>query len=388
MSHIQNLIKDARKGKTRFYLLFGGQGSGWLKELQGYYQNPHLKPSIDMCLDTIQEELPYLDLGVALPYGFDVRTWLMDPSTIPSRDYLFCSGVSVPMIFITQLACLWNLQHHGCNIEELLGYSHGISGQSQGLFTASFLSLSWSSPAYDKLLRQFTKYVLYLGARSQEVYPFLEATAAERERSAQVNDWRKQTPSPMVAVVTTHGNAIEQHLRRFNSKVTPDRYIYVSLRLSSDRLVLSSHRHSLIEFNSWYRPYFAEHGIKYVYLRTTCPFHSAFMQSIGPRVEADFARIRFGYPGSALRLPVYSFYDGRNLQEDEEISRKLYRDVLINPLEWRRALEPIQGDDAITHVIDFGPGTENQHISQQVLRDIGCNKPILSAQTLLSRGVR
>jgi malonyl CoA-acyl carrier protein transacylase len=382
MMLISELRERARNGDAHFYLLFGGQGIGWFKELKDYYREPDIRPLIDLCLDAIREELPYVESCVALSHGLAVESWLADESTVPSREYLSCSGVSGPMIFVTQLASLRNLVVHGFDVEELLLHTRGMTGQSQGLFTASLLSLSRTGSAYDEAVRQFAKYVFYLGVRSQEIYPFLESTDEERERSAKVNDWRNTRPSPMVAVVNAPYDELEQRIRRFNSKVAQTENIHVSLRFSRSRVVLSSHRSSLIEFNAWNRSYFAENGIKYVYIPTTCPFHSALMEPIRPRVEADFARIHFGYAGNELKLPVYSFFDSRNLQDDEEIAIKLYLDGLINRLEWWRALEPIQSDDAITHVLDFGPGAENRHISRHVLETMGCSKPILSVRAL------
>ncbi len=378
------LLQSARKDEARFYLLFGGQGTGWLKELQGYFQDPSIKPLIDLCLEAIREELPYLEPGVALPYGLDVETWLMDQSRVPSPEYLSCAGVSVPLIFITQLACVWNLHTYGLDLTELLSRTGGSSGQSQGLCTASLISLGLTGSAFDEAVRKFAKLLFFIGTRAQEIYPFIEPTEEERERSSAVNDWRNTSPTPMVAIVGADYNAIAAQVSRFNSKVAPDKRIHISLNFSKNRVVLSGHRSSLIEFNAWHRTYFADNGIKYVYIRTTCPFHSAMMEPIRPQLEADLARIRFEYSGSELKIPVYSFYDGRNLQDDEQIAINLYLDVLINRLEWRRALEPVL-DDAITHVIDFGPGNENQHVSRRLFEEMGCDKPIFSARTMLRK---
>lgn len=381
MTELSQLLERARDGDARFFLVFGGQGSGWFKELHGYYQDPAIRPLIELCVEAMREELPYLEPGVALPHGLDVLAWLRDETTIPTPEYLACAGVSVPLIFVTQLAVLASIQQHGGDLAELLRYTVGSSGQSQGLCTASMLSLGRGVRDPDTV-RQWTKLLFFIGTRAQEVYPSIEPTADEREQSAAVNDWRNASPTPMVAVVGAPPALLRQRLSWFNSKMGLDRQIHVSLSYTSERVVLSGHRSALIAFNAWNRSVFAEHGIKYVYIRTTCPFHCAMMTPIRPRLEADLARIGLRYPGRALQLPVYSFSDGRNLQHDAEIAVKLYLDVLINPLDWRKALAPVPRLP-VTHVIDIGPGNENRHISRQVLAEIGCQTPILSARALL-----
>jgi malonyl CoA-acyl carrier protein transacylase len=375
------LIEQARGGEAGFYLLFGGQGAGWLEELRVDFAEPTLRPLVDRCLQAIREELPYLVPGVALPKGFDVEAWLTNPSNIPSPEYLWYSGVSVPLIFITQLVTVQRFcTQFRVELPELLCYTRGISGQSQGLFAACLHALGGSGSALQAAISTFTKYVFYVGARAQETYPFVEPTNEEVERSAAVNTWRSTRPTPMVAVIDAPQAELEQWLRRFNSKFPPDRRVQVGLTFLANRVVLTGHRRSLIEFNTWHQRDFAELAIKYVYIRTTCPFHSRLMEPIRPLVEADFARIAFRHAGSDLRVPVYSFHDGRNLQADEEIATRLYLDALINPLDWRLALQPAVADSRITHVIDFGPGAENRHISRQVLDSLGCSKPVIAGR--------
>ena len=379
---LKDLIEQARDGRAGFFLVFGGQGAGWFEELRGYYADASLRPLLDLCLQAMREELACVEGSVALPHGFEVDAWLTDPTTLPSPEYLAYVGVSVPLIFMTQLAAVRKLGEHGLHMTELLRHTRGASGQSQGLFAACLHALGGGATPYAEAVRQFAKFVFYLGVRSQEAYPFIQPTPDEVERAAAVSTWRNNQPTPMVAVVDAPRDDLERRVRQFNSKLPSDRHIHLSLRFSPTRVVLSGHRRSLIEFNAQHHSYLVENAIKYVYVRTTCPFHSRLMEPIRPLVEADFARIGFSVTGSDLQVPVYSGYDGRNLQDDEEASIGLYLDALIHPLDWRLALRPIAEDASITHVIDFGPGTESRHLSQHALTHLGVRKPIVSAATL------
>lgn len=386
---LSELVAAARAGEARFFLSFGGQGAGWFDELRNYFADPRLRPLLESCLEAMREELPYVDVDRALPHGFQVERWLEDPSTLPSRDYLVLVGVSVPLIFLTQLAAVSRFTDFGLELGQLLRYTRGASGQSQGLFAACLHALGGSAARRAEAARQFAKFLFYLGARSQETYPFPRATGEEIERSAAVSTWRNGHPSPMVAVVEGKGNGaradLERRIRHFNSKLSCDRQVYISLTFSSSRVVLSGHRRALIDFNAEHRSYLLEHDIKYVYVRTTCPFHSPLMDPIRPVVEADFARIGSGLSGADLQVPVYSSYDGRNLQDDEEATMGLILDALIHPLDVRLALRPVCEDSEITHVIDFGPGQESRHLIGHVLADLGCAKPVVSAARLLAR---
>jgi malonyl CoA-acyl carrier protein transacylase len=382
---VRDLITAAREGEARLFLSFGGQGAGWFDALQKYYANPALRPLLQTCLEAMREELPYVDRAQALPHGFEVDAWLQDPSTLPSPDYIGLVGVSVPLIFLCQLAAVRELAEHGLELVELLRYTRGASGQSQGLFAACVHAMGGDSLQQIEVARRFAKFVFYLGARSQRTYPFPYASDDEIDRSAAVSTWRNSLPSPMVAVVGCDRLELEKRLRQFNTRLPADRQISVSLTFSSSRVVLSGHRRSLIDFNAEQRTYLLENDIKYVYVRTTCPFHSPLMEPIRSMVEADFARIGFGLFGADLRVPVYSSFDGRNLQDDEEATTGLYLDALIHPLDLRNALRRVRDDRLITHVIDFGPGSESRHLTTHVLAELGCTKPVVSAARLPAR---
>lgn len=372
------LLREAREGRAGFFLLFGGQGTGWFRELAEYWKKPSLRSVVERGLRAIEEELEHVDRTVAFPKGFEPARWLEDERSIPSEDYLSVSPVSVPMIFLTQVACLWNLSEQGFALDELLRHTRGISGHSQGLFTSSLFGLGRTGAEWDEAFSQFTKYVFYLGARSQETFPFQEPTDEERERTDLVSD-RLQAPSPMVAVLGGAHREVEQRVAAFNRRLPADRKIQVSLYNAPTNRILCSHRSSLVAFHEAHQEWLEESKLKYIYIRTSCPYHSSHLLPIRPRVEADIARIGFGYPGSELRVPVYSFFDARNLQDDEEIAIKMYLDILINPLHYDKIMAPIVSDPEITHVIDLGPGNESSRLNRLVLEGLGCKKPVMSA---------
>lgn len=382
VAHAGDLAALAREGSVRLFLQFGGQGAGWFTELAEHWADDRARPVIEACLDAIDEELPFVDPAV-LPSGLDARAWLTDPAAVPDRRYLSLASVSIPLIFVTQMACVRRLLVEGPSADELLAATVAASGQSQGLFPACALAAGAFAGSGDQTLRSFAKYAFFIGSRSQEAYPLAEATEEEMELSMAATGDPAATPTPMAAVAGGDAPDLERRVRRFNAQVPATDRIHLSLRFADDRLVLSGHRRALAEFGARHAADFRGAGVKYVWVRTSCPFHSPLMDGARARLEADFARVRFRVPGRALAVPVRSCADGRNLQYDQDLARTLHLDAVIRALDWSAAVDPAAAEE-VTHVLDFGPGAETRHRTRRLLEARGAAKPVLAARKLLA----
>ena len=378
MSGTPQLMADAAAGKAAFYLQFGGQGAPWYKELLGHFQgDPSVRRVIDVGLQAIEEERSTVEGTVGLPHGFNARAWMDNESNLPPEEYLGCAAVSIPMIQLTQLAHFEALALAGFKRTALPGVSRGITGHSQGLIPASLAAMGLDGESYLAAVSKYMKYLLYLGTRAQEAFPHFEATPEEVERNAALGG--KGAPTPMVAFLGTDVASVKKMVAEVNTGLPKDQQVYISLENSPSNTILSSYRSSLLRFHETHRAAMEEKKLKYVYIRTTCPFHSPLMEKVRQPFEKDIARIGFSYPGSALKVPVYSFYDGRNMQEDEELAIKMYIDMAIHPLFWEKSVAPAAADQDITHVIDFGPGKASQRLTQDTLASLGRELPVLSA---------
>lgn len=376
MTATPRLLTEASQGKAGFYIQFGGQGAPWYKELAKFYKEPHMKRFFDTALKALEEEMPKIGKAVGLPNGLDARKWLDDETSIPSEDYLGCAAVSIPMIQITQLAHLENLNHQGFTRADMMKHSRGTSGHSQGLIPASLVALSLDGDAYYNAVSKYVKYLLYLGVRAQEVYPFFAPSAAELEKSTALGGG---APAPMVAVLGETHDVIQKLVDEVNKTIPAGDKIYISLYNSPANRILSAPRGSLIAFHEKIKPMVDEKKLKYVYLRTTCPFHCPHMEKIRPLFEPDIKAIGFEFQGSELKVPVFSFFDGANLQTHPKLPIKMYEDMAINPLYWEKSMKPAADDAKVTHILDFGPGKTSQRLSQDTLAGIGSEKPVLAA---------
>ena len=66
-------------------------------------------------------------------------------------------------------------------------------------------------------------------------------------------------------------------------------------------------------------------------------------------------KIHFSYQGSDLKVPVYSFSDGRNMQNDTSLGETLCVELMTNVLNWERAITTLIEPNDIDAVIDLGP---------------------------------
>ena len=379
MPDIPSLLQSARAGNAGFFLQFGGQAVPWLKELQKIYnENQTVRSFIDICIEAIHEELKNVEIPLSLNQGFDVNKWLTDESTIPAEEYLFQSSISMPMIHLTQMAHFRNLISAGWERKDLIQFTRSATGHSQGMVTATFPALDIEMENDIECARKYAKYFFYLGIRSQECFPNPWSTDAENEESEQLG--LKENPSPMAAVLGADTNSVQKLVEENNKDAETEEQVYISLYNSPTNHILSSTRKSLINFYKSNRSFFVENKVKFIFLKSTCPFHSPLMKGFNVNgFSEDLKRISFNFSGTDIKFPVYSFADGRNIQNDKEIGLNMAEDITVRPLYWKKAIASIPSSESITHILDFGAGKAIQRLSSEILLEMSCDKPVLSA---------
>lgn len=367
------IMQDAANGRARFYLQFGGQGTFWFNEFNRYYQEPGMKRFFDAVISSIEEELPRIGNTVGLPEGFAIRSWLENPATRPSDEYLETSVVSLTMIQATQLAHFEWLSLNGFPKSELLRYTYGITGHSQGIITACLIGLAKDGDEYYRALSAFMKYILYLGVRCQEAFPYFAATESEIKDSEKLEAGH---PGPMAAIIGDDENFVSETVAGFNEQLDKEHQIYISLYNSPTNRILSSHRRSLIEYYKYNKQLFEEKKFRFVFIPTTCPFHSPHMNKVRDLFPSDIKYLNFHYEGKDLAAGVYSFSDMRNMQGDANLEDTMYVEMAIQTLYWEKAVTPAIG--SATHVLDFGPGKTTQRFSLDTYEKLMNNMPVFA----------
>ena len=364
------LLEAANAGQAKFFLQFGGQGAPYLKEMQKLYTEASMKPYFEIVVSAIEAAAKMVEGTVAHPEKVDFRKWLTEPDSSPADDAMSIAGISLGLIEATQFAHYEYLHQQGFDRKEMLKHTVAASGHSHGLIAASFTALGLEGQAYNDALYKYIQYLFLMGVRAQEVFPHIHATAEENAKSEALG---AKGPAPMVAVLGESHATIESWVKEFNGAA---KKIFVSLYNTPNNRILSGARADLIAFHERYKAEFEAKQIKYVYLRSTCPFHCELMTPILEKFKPDLAKIGFDYKGADLKFPVYSFWDGANLQNAPELGMRMTDDLMVKTLYWDKSMMPVKNDKSITAILDFGPGKTSQRLSMDTLAGLGHEVPV------------
>ncbi len=370
MTLIQKLLEEKNQ---KIFLQMGGQGSPWYRELKKLYDSKSLEKFFDTCFNAIDELRELTQHSVATPQGLRPREWLENESTVPSEDYLSIAGVSLVMIQMTQLAYFeqFRLKYPYSKIKNIIG---GASGHSQGLISMTLAALGLEGEEYYEALRLYMKYIVYLALRAQEVFPELNPSKEELELAEHLG---LKDPSPMVAVLGNNHKIFEELVEKINTKLPESEKIYIGLYNTPTNRVLSSERKSLLLFYKENKEFLESNKIKYIFLKTTCPFHSPYMEQAINKVLEDMNKENFSYDMKDLKFPVYTFSNGQDYNSLNNLLAVMTRDLLVSTLYWNKVIQNIKDrQNEIAFIIDFGPGKTSQRLTQEILEDLNLEKSI------------
>ena len=367
---MSKLLDSAKAGQAKFFLQFGGQGAPYLKEMQKLYAEASMKPYFDVAVSAIEAAAKMVEGTAAHPEKVEFRKWLTEPDHAPTDDAMSIAGISLGLIQATQFAHYEYLHQQGFDRAEMLKHTAAASGHSQGLIAASFTALGLEGKAYYDAVYKYIQYLFLMGVRAQEVFPHIHATADEAAKSEALG---AKSPAPMVAVLGESHATIEAWVKEFNGAA---KKLFVSLYNTPNNRIISGARADLIAFHERYKAEFEAKQIKYVYLRSTCPFHCELMIPILEKFKPDLAKIGFDFKGSDLKFPVYSFWNGDNLQNEAELGMRMTDDLMVKTLYWEKSMLPVKNDKSITAILDFGPGKTSQRLSMETLAGLGHEVPV------------
>lgn len=230
------------------------------------------------------------------------------------------------------------------------------------MISSALIALGKEGSDFYSAFSKFLKFVLYIGYRAQELVGTYNPSEALLKANEEVGD---KQPAPMVAVIGYSQKELEDRVKQTNDSLglSGSKAIYVSLYNTPDSNIVSGSPESLLEFRKKFKSEMDEKKVKFVYLRTTAPFHSPHMEDTNKTIPSDMERIGFNFKGSDLKIPVYSIFDGRNMQSDSELGIPLFREMLIKTLYWDKAVKPFVTATNVTG-IDFGPSVVSQKLTQ------------------------
>ncbi|WP_037223733.1 acyltransferase domain-containing protein, partial [Rhodococcus sp. R1101] len=124
-----------------YALAFGGQGAPWLTSLEELSRDNGLEPVLTDLVNRAAAHLAPVasDLVVVRPTGFDPVAWILeaeladedDAPAGPSESALTSAAVSLPGVFLTQVAALRALANQGLDVDSVA--PSAVIGHSQGV---------------------------------------------------------------------------------------------------------------------------------------------------------------------------------------------------------------------------------------------------------------
>jgi len=373
------LLTETKNSGKKFFLQFGGQGSPYLKEMGKLHEEPMLKEFFQVAFDAIGAEEKRLGRTNLISQGLDIKSWLANPDSAPSEEYLCRGSVSVGMIFITQMASYHLLSLKGFNVPDLMSASAGATGHSQGIVSATLAAVGTDGTDFYKTFSDFLTFIFYLGYRAQEQFPYFEVEKSIIEKNTEIGD---KNPSPMVACIGYQKAELERRIDDANKDLglTGQNRIFISLYNTPDSMIISGTPASLLAFRKTYKAEMDEKKAKYVYLKTTAPFHCLLMDNAWEKFKVDMETVaKFPYTGSDLKIPVYSIWDGRNFQSEKSLGEALFKEVVIKALHWDKAVNAVLTNPNVTPVLDFGPSVVSSKLTGGQISAKGLANQVLCA---------
>ncbi|MCC6275632.1 MAG: ACP S-malonyltransferase [Leptospiraceae bacterium] len=373
------VLNETKQSGKKLFLQFGGQGSPYLKEISKLYEEPLLKEFFDTAFKTIRAEEDRLGKTLLISEGLDIKTWIENPDKAPSDDYLCRGSVSVAMIFVTQLANYHLLTLKGYSVSDLMALSSGTTGHSQGIVAAALAALGKEKSEFYETFSKFITFIFYLGYRAQEQFPYFEIESSVLEGNAAIGD---KNPSPMVACIGYSREELERKVTEANNALgyKGKDLLYISLYNTPDSMIISGKPSSLLGFRKMFKAEMDERKAKFVYLKTTAPFHCPLMDDSWAVFQKDLAsHVQFPYKGSDLKIPVYSIWDGRNFQKEENLAEILFKEVVIKALHWDKAVAQVLSNESNSPVIDFGPSVVSSKLTGGQITANGKTNQVLCA---------
>ena len=358
----------------KFFIQFGGQGAPWFKEFARYHEKPKMSDFYNIVIKVFEDEISKIQSFRDYYDLYNIRQWLNDHEKFSSSSFFSRCIISMPMIQVVQLAHLEFLRVNGGDLNKILENSIGATGHSQGLVTASMMALGLDGDDYYQALEDYSRFLIYVSLRSQEIFPYLTPTIDEIQMSQDIGN---RKPEPMVAVLEKNHQFVEEILGELNLSLPNPEKIYVSLYNTPVNRILSGMRKSLIRFNEKILLEIKEKKLKYIYVKSSVPFHCPLLRDTVDIFQEDLKRINFSYTGKDLKIPVYSFFDGRNMQNDTNLGLELCKELMTRPVYWNKSLRILK-TTPVDAILDFGPANVSQRLSQDTLMSMGLNIPIMA----------
>ncbi|WP_186630080.1 type I polyketide synthase [Rhodococcus sp. BP22] len=344
-----------------YALAFGGQGSPWLSSLEELARDSALEPELtDLVNESVAILAPVADeLLVVRSVGFDPIGWMLEQDLAdeddaastygPSEAALTSAAVSLPGVFLTQVAALRALKLQGLDPAQTPPVA--VIGHSQGLIAAESVKSDGAEDAHLLAVAQLIGAAAGLVARRRGIIG-----AADR--------------APMVSVSNVEPERLASIIDELAIPGAPERSAVLAIRNGRRRVVLAGPPAQLARVQERSEQIAAEEERE----RDSKKRGGSVFAPVFEQLPVE---VGFHHPalGDAVEL-VAAWAQRCGL--DVDIARTLAHSILVAPVDWVDAIDGVV-DAGADWILDLGPGDLLTRMTTPALRGQGVG--IVAAST-------
>ncbi|GBF13153.1 3-oxoacyl-[acyl-carrier-protein] synthase 2 [Rhodococcus sp. Br-6] len=358
-SAAQGPLVDRLRAGEPYALAFGGQGAPWLSALAELTRDSGLEPTLTELVNEAAAMLEPVaqDLLVVRPVGFDPIAWILEQELAddetapagPSEAALTSAAVSLPGVFLTQLAALRALQQQG--LDPAVNAPVATIGHSQGLIAAAAVAGGGAADGALLATAQLIGAAAGLVGRRRGII-----AGADR--------------SPMLAVSNVDPERLAVIVAELAEGQTAERAAVLAIRNGRRRVVLSGPPAQLARVQQRCEQIAADEARE----RDAKTRGGAVFS---PVFESLSVEIGFHHPALAEAVDIIGGWATRCGLDADQV-RALAQAVLVDPVDWVDAVEGAVESGA-RWILDLGPGDLLTRMTSAGLRGHGVG--ILAAST-------
>ena len=364
------LFKASTLGATSMCAIFGGQGSintNCLKELRDLYTTygAFLEDIINIAASTVKAlaSLP----STASYYedsGFDLKKWLLQPSSAPSQERIAAAPMSFPIIGLISLSHYCITCHvAGKSPGEMRATLQGVTGHSQGIVAAAVVARSESWETFLDSTQIAMEMLFWIGFESHHATPTSLISATAIRDSEESKEGR---PSSMLSVRGLDLPSVRRLIQEINTHLSREDQIYLALINSRDSVVVAGPPKSLRGLCLRLRKLRASDGldqsrvpfpqrkpiINHQFLPISAAFHTPYLDDAAARVIT--ALKSRSLKGHDFGIPVFHTGNGEDLRlyGSGDVKESLIRMITSETVDWPKTCMSFN----VSHLLDFGPG--------------------------------
>ncbi|OLY81869.1 Fatty acid synthase subunit beta [Smittium mucronatum] len=362
------LLESGRLGKSKIMGIFGGQGvsENYFDELQDMYQTygPFILKFLEEMSNTLKDTQKKFSKMIFFKHNFDLLDWILDDKSRPDQQYLNQSFISFPIIGLIQILNVYIvLKTLNMSPKRLSECFNCLSGHSQGVLTAYVLSISPNIESFKKNSLIELAILFTIGAKSHMDFPSKNISNVIVKDSLENGEGN---PAHMLLVSGITNEQMENKLDYVNSHFDGYTRLEISIINSRDSFVISGppqNLHSLCKNLRYLKPSVGSDqaripfskrnmNVNCQFLQVSEPFHSNYMNKTAFGIMELLRKYDFKFQKSHMAVPIKSFSTGLFLDSSENALNYIVNSICFQKGDWIKATNV----DALTHLVDFGPG--------------------------------